>query len=273
MKQWRVSVAFCLVVLLWAPLCGAGRRGPGKYCGVAVFDRWDGCTLYSGVYLMYVSEKTKESLRKYAGQAVQIDAKEVYQPINPGDGRIGKFEYANGGTIFLDEIESMPLDLQVKLLRVLHDRSLEPLGSNKQVDIDIRVIAATKIDLKQASAEGACREDLYYRLNVITLNLPTLRERIEDIPLLFHHYTLIAAARHECDLPELDPEQLQQLLIYQWPGNVRELKNAAERFVLLGEAAAPDLGEVITATKQGSSANLHDHVEWFEKSLIEQALE
>jgi len=187
--------------------------------------------------------------------------------------RIGKFEYANGGTIFLDEIESMPLDLQVKLLRVLHDRSVEPLGSNKQINIDIRVIAATKTDLKQASAEGKFREDLYYRLNVITLNLPTLRDRIEDIPLLFHHYALIAAARHECDLPEFDPEQLQQLLIYQWPGNVRELKNAAERFVLLGEAAAPDLGEVITATEQGNSANLHDRVEWFEKSLIEQALE
>ena len=187
--------------------------------------------------------------------------------------RVGKFEYANGGTIFLDEIESMPLDLQVKLLRVLHDRMVEPLGSNQQIKIDIRVIAATKTDLKQACAEGSFREDLYYRLNVITLNLPTLRERIEDIPLLFHHYALIAAARHECDLPEFDPEQLQQLLIYQWPGNVRELKNAAERFVLLGEAAAPSLGEVIYATEQGGSANLHNRVEWFEKSLIEQALE
>ena len=187
--------------------------------------------------------------------------------------RVGKFEYANRGTIFLDEIESMPLDLQVKLLRVLHDRTVEPLGSNKQIDIDIRVIAATKTDLKQASAKGSFREDLYYRLNVITLTLPTLRERIEDIPLLFHHYALIAAARHECDLPELDPEQLQQFIIYQWPGNVRELKNAAERFVLLGETAAPNLGEVIHATEQGNSANLHNRVEWFEKSLIEQALE
>jgi len=187
--------------------------------------------------------------------------------------RVGKFEYANGGTIFLDEIESMPLDLQVKLLRILHDRMVEPLGSNQQIKIDIRVIAATKTDLKQACAEGSFREDLYYRLNVITLNLPALRERIEDIPLLFHHYALIAAARHECDLPEFDPEQLQQLLIYQWPGNIRELKNAAERFVLLGETAAPNLGEVIYATEQGDSANLHDRVEWFEKSLIEQALE
>ncbi len=187
--------------------------------------------------------------------------------------RIGKFEYANGGTIFLDEIESMPLELQVKLLRVLQERIVEPLGSNKQVKINIRIIAATKTDLKQASETGGFREDLYYRLNVITLSLPTLRDRVEDIPLLFHHYTLIAAARHECDLPEFDPEQLQQLVTYQWPGNVRELKNTAERFVLLGETTEQNLGEVIRANANGDSANLHDRVEWFEKSLIEQALE
>lgn len=187
--------------------------------------------------------------------------------------RIGKFEYANGGTVFLDEIESMPIDLQVKLLRVLQERVVDPLGSNKQIAIDIRVIAATKIDLKQASSEGKFREDLYYRLNVITLGLPTLRDRLEDIPLLFHHYALIAAARHECDLPELDPEQLQQFLIYHWPGNVRELKNAAERFVLLGDATDQNLDDVIHASTQSDSNNLHERVEWFEKSLIEQALE
>ena len=188
--------------------------------------------------------------------------------------RIGKFEYANGGTIFLDEIESMPLDLQVKLLRVIQERVVEPLGSNKQIPIDIRVIAATKTDLKLASEQGLFREDLYYRLNVITLNLPTLRDRVEDIPLLFHHYALIAAARHECDLPEFDPEQLQQLLIYQWPGNVRELKNAAERFVLLGEATElHKSGDIIHAREQSATASLQLRVEWFEKNLIEQALE
>jgi two-component system C4-dicarboxylate transport response regulator DctD len=187
--------------------------------------------------------------------------------------RIGKFEYANGGTIFLDEIESMPLDLQVKLLRVLHERVVEPLGSNKQLPIDIRVIAATKIDLKQASAEGSFREDLYYRLNVITLSLPTLRDCVEDIQLLFHHYALIAAARHESDLPELSSEQLQQLLMYHWPGNVRELKNAAERFVLTGDASNLDLDEIIRATAQGEAVDLHNRVEWFEKNLIEQALD
>ncbi|MCP4237467.1 MAG: sigma-54-dependent Fis family transcriptional regulator, partial [Aestuariibacter sp.] len=174
--------------------------------------------------------------------------------------RVGKFEYANRGTIFLDEIESMALDLQVKLLRVLQEREVEPLGSNKQVRLDIRVIAATKVDLKQACAEGRFREDLYYRLNVITLKLPALRDHVEDIPLLFHHYALIAAARHECDLPEFDP---QQLLIYQWPGNIRELKNAAERFVLLGESTEQNLGDIIHARSGNDSANLHDSVEWF----------
>ena len=93
MRRWKVVVTCCLGVLLCAVLCEAGIRAPGKYCGVVIFDRWGGCTLYSGIYIMYVSEKTKEGLRKYAGQAVQIDAQEVHQPINPGDGRIGKFEY------------------------------------------------------------------------------------------------------------------------------------------------------------------------------------
>ncbi len=188
--------------------------------------------------------------------------------------RIGKFEYANGGTVFLDEIESMPFDLQVKLLRVIQERIVEPLGSNKQLSIDIRVIAATKIDLKQASEQNVFREDLYYRLNVITLKLPALRDCVEDIPLLFHHYALISAARHKCDLPEIDTDQLQQFLIYQWPGNVRELKNAAERFVLLGEAGEDHKpGEIIDGREQAGSASLQIRVEWFEKNLIEQALE
>ena len=186
--------------------------------------------------------------------------------------RIGKFEYANGGTVFLDEIESMPLDLQVKLLRVLQERIVEPLGSNKQIELDIRVIAATKIDLKLASEQGKFREDLYYRLNVITLNLPTLRDRVEDISLLFHHCTLVAAARHESDVPQLSPDQLQQLLMHQWPGNVRELKNIAERFVLLGNASGFDLDQIIHAPETSESMDLHNRVEWFEKNLIQQAL-
>lgn len=186
--------------------------------------------------------------------------------------RVGKFEYADGGTVFLDEIESMPLESQVKLLRVLQERVVEPLGSNKQVEIDVRVIAATKIDLREAASRGEFREDLYYRLNMITLNLPALRDRVEDIPLLFHHFTLIASARHECDAPALAAEQLQQLLMNEWPGNVRELKNAAERFVLLGSDF--EFGSVDTKAFVGHRAMaLSERVEWFEKNLIEKALE
>jgi len=187
--------------------------------------------------------------------------------------RVGKFEYASGGTVFLDEIESMPIDLQVKLLRVLQERIVEPLGANRQIPIDVRVIAATKIDLKRAATEGKFREDLYYRLNVITLNLPALRDRVEDIPLLFHHFAIIAAARHECELPTLDPEQLQQLVINDWPGNVRELKNAAERFVLLGATSGPELDQIMSIPALSKPMSLHERIEWFEKSLIEKALQ
>jgi two-component system C4-dicarboxylate transport response regulator DctD len=187
--------------------------------------------------------------------------------------RVGKFEFASGGTVFLDEIESMPIDLQVKLLRVLQERVVEPLGANRQIPINVRVIAATKIDLKRAATEGKFREDLYYRLNVITLNLPALRDRVEDIPLLFHHFAIIAAARHECELPTLDPEQLQQLVINDWPGNVRELKNAAERFVLLGATSWPELDQIMSIPALSKPMSLHERVEWFEKSLIEKALQ
>ena len=186
--------------------------------------------------------------------------------------RVGKFAYADGGTIFLDEIESMPLELQVKLLRVLQERVVEPLGSNKLVPIDVRVIAATKSDLREASNQGSFREDLYYRLNVITLNIPPLRERVEDIPLLFHHFAAVAAARHQCDIPALESDELQQLLMNPWPGNVRELKNVAERFILLGSGIHLDGGGEPTAPGH-ANMTLQERVEWFEKNLIEKALE
>ena len=115
--------------------------------------------------------------------------------------RIGKLEHANGGTVFLDEIESMPLALQVKLLRVLQERSIERLGANEAVTLDIRVITATKVDLKVAAEEGGFREAFYYRLNVVTLALPALRERREDIPLLFQHFAVIAANRSGLEAP------------------------------------------------------------------------
>ena len=186
--------------------------------------------------------------------------------------RVGRFEHANGGTVFLDEIESMPLNLQVKVLRVLQEREVEPLGSNNQIPVDVRIIAATKVDLQEAIEAGAFREDLYYRINVVMVNLPTLRDRIDDIPLLFHHFALLASARHDCDLPMLEAEQLQYILTNPWPGNVRELKNAAERFVLLGQGPEFE-NSLFGPPLEQIPETLHKRVESFEKNLIEQALE
>ncbi|MEZ1315469.1 sigma-54 dependent transcriptional regulator [Pseudomonas fluorescens] len=146
--------------------------------------------------------------------------------------RIGKLEYADGGTLFLDEIESMPLAQQVKLLRVLQEQKLERLGSNQSIRVDLRIIAATKPDLLDEARAGRFREDLAYRLNVAELRLPPLRERREDIPLLYQAFTRHAAERLGRTIAPLSGAQLSRLLSHDWPGNVRELANVAERQVL-----------------------------------------
>jgi two-component system C4-dicarboxylate transport response regulator DctD len=182
--------------------------------------------------------------------------------------RIGKFEHAQGGTLFLDEIESMPMQAQIRLLRVLQERVIERVGSNELLPLDIRVIAATKVDLKKAADAGEFRQDLYYRLNIVTLDLPALRERKEDIAALFHHFLLVAASRYGKSAPALPNSALSQLLSHDWPGNVRELRNAAERFVLLGKLT--QFGENIEQSNQPLS--LATQVAEFERSAIEQAL-
>jgi len=186
--------------------------------------------------------------------------------------RVGRIEHASGGTLFLDEIESMPLSLQVKLLRVIQERVVEPLGSNEQIPVDLRVVAATKVDLRQAASEGKFREDLYYRLNVVVVTIPPLRERRDDIPLLFQHFVLQATARYNRDPRALTPAQSQRLMTHGWPGNVRELRNAADRFVLgLDDAlAAPSAGT--GAAPAGTGLSLAEQVDLFEKSLIESEL-
>lgn len=146
--------------------------------------------------------------------------------------RIGLVEYAKGGTLFLDEIESMPLNLQSKLLRMLQERVITRLGSNEEIEVDIRVIAATKVDLLEAANRNEFREDVYYRLNVADLQIPPLNERREDIPLLFEHFAQELAARHQREVPVLSRENIQLLMAYDWRGNVRELRNIAERFIL-----------------------------------------
>ncbi|SDH68407.1 two-component system, response regulator AauR [Pseudomonas benzenivorans] len=181
--------------------------------------------------------------------------------------RIGKIEHADGGSLFLDEVESMPLNLQIKLLRVLQEHSLERLGSNQSIAVDCRVIAATKADLDQLGRAGQFRSDLYYRLNVVTLELPPLRERREDIGLLFEHFLQLAALRFDRPAPELDHATLAALMAHDWPGNVRELRNVAERFAL-GLPAFKHSGLADGA----GGPSFAEAVEAFERNLLGDAL-
>ncbi len=178
--------------------------------------------------------------------------------------RIGRIEHAAGGTLFLDEIESMPLAQQVKLLRVLQEKTLERLGSNRSIEVDLRVISAAKPDLLEEVRGGRFREDLLYRLNVAELHIPPLRERREDIPLLFEHFASQAAQRHGRAAPPMTPGELTQLLAHDWPGNVRELINAAERHALGLSAPAP-------ASSGGQS--LAEQMEAFEAQCLHNALQ
>ncbi|HDL09866.1 MAG TPA: sigma-54-dependent Fis family transcriptional regulator [Candidatus Omnitrophica bacterium] len=148
--------------------------------------------------------------------------------------RPGKFELANSGTIFLDEIGDMPLFTQAKILRVLQEKEVERLGSEKPVKVDVRIISATNVDLTQAVKEGKFREDLYYRLNVFHIHLPPLRERREDIPLLVLHF-LNKYAREENKIKAISIEALEKLINYNWPGNVRELENVIQRAIILAQ--------------------------------------
>jgi len=182
--------------------------------------------------------------------------------------RVGKIEHASGGTLFLDEIDSMPLSTQTKLLRALQERVIERLGSNRNIAVDLRPIAASKLDLRAASSDGQFRPDLYYRLSVAELTIPPLRDRIEDVPLLFEYFAASAAAAHERELRPVTSATLTMLITHQWPGNVRELRNAAERYALgLPGPLMPQ------ATVTGSERlSLADQVEAFERALIERCL-
>ncbi|MDR2935678.1 MAG: sigma-54 dependent transcriptional regulator [Candidatus Adiutrix sp.] len=149
--------------------------------------------------------------------------------------RIGRFEMADGGTIFLDEIGDMSPKLQVKLLRVVQEHEIERVGGDRIIPVDIRIITATNVDLVRAVEEGRFREDLFYRLNVIPITMPPLRERLEDVPLLVEHFLARLAATRGSLVTGLTPEVLGRLLAYDWPGNVRELENLVERMVTLAD--------------------------------------
>ena len=195
----------------------------------------------------------------------------------------GLFEVADGGTIFLDEIGTMRMDMQAKILRVLQDRRFMHVGGTQEIQVDVRIVAATNVNLEQAVKEGRFREDLFYRLNVISLELPPLRNRKGDIPLLASHYLKFYAEENGFPPPELAPEALRLLMDYEWPGNVRELENAMERGVVLsnGPTLTADLlpaqlrGNTFSTAllEQRPDASLFDVMEDIERRIIADRLE
>ena len=200
--------------------------------------------------------------------------------------RIGRFELAAGGTIFLDEIGDLPLDLQVALLRVLQDQQFERVGSSRTLRANARVVAATHRDLRAAVAGDTFREDLYYRLSVFPIELPPLRERRDDVPALVEHFARRLAARRGLRYVGVDPGSLDRLMAYDWPGNVRELANVVERAMILSDGGPLQLEDFVpqamdtpradgawVSPAAGTHGNLREGLRAQEKKLIEDALE
>ncbi|WP_426416015.1 sigma-54-dependent transcriptional regulator [Aestuariirhabdus sp. LZHN29] len=187
--------------------------------------------------------------------------------------RIGKFEYANGGTLFFDEIESMPINLQAKVLRAIQEQRIERLGSNQTIELNNRILSASKVNLQE---HKDFRQDLYYRLNISEIHIPPLRERGDDIPLLFNHFSEQAANDNSLPARLLEEQDNQILMDHNWPGNVRELRNIATRFAL-GKRTLHELLEQKTSTfehprDQHSPRSLAQKVNQYESNLIQQSL-
>ena len=191
----------------------------------------------------------------------------------------GRFALADGGTIFLDEIATLGLPVQSKLLRVLQEREFEPLGSERTERVDVRVIAATNRDLRAMASEGRFQEDLYYRLHVIPIDLPPLRQRLDDLPALVDHFVQKFSQRLGKRITGVDETAMAELRRYHWPGNIRELENTIERAVVLttGPRLTPDtvwvMGTAAAPTTGLPSLRLHQNVEWVERETIRRALE
>lgn len=167
------------------------------------------------------------------------------------DRRTGRFEAASGGTLFIDEIGDFEVTLQVKLLRVMENRTITPVGGNKDIKVDTRVLAATSRDIRQMMAEGKFREDLYYRLNVITVELPPLRHRLDDIPLLVRRFMDRVNEQNGTKVTAVKPEVIDALQQYDWPGNVRELLNIVERMMVLGDKAQIEIDDLPSYIRSG----------------------
>jgi len=196
--------------------------------------------------------------------------------------KLGKFELAQGGTLFLDEIGTLRPELQAKLLRVLQEREIERVGGTRPVKIDVRFIAATNTNLKAAVVSGAFREDLYYRLNVVPVVVPPLRERIQDVPLLVEHFTRRDNRRFHKRVEGLSPEALAALNAYRWPGNVRELENVIERCVVLAEGPIIQLNDLpldvslpqqATKVRAAEALPLNEATDQFEQQIVLRVLE
>lgn len=201
--------------------------------------------------------------------------------------KMGRFEAANGGTIFLDEIGDMSLRLQVKILRVLQERKFEPVGSTKSVDIDVRIMAATNRNLEEMVKSGEFREDLYYRLNVIPVRIPALRQRPSDIPVLLGHFLRLYSQINNVEVPNIPQDVMSLLMNYKWPGNVRELENTVERLVVLRGSQTVRMSDLpdkflkvsdsifknSTLHIPESGISLKNAVNDFENTLILKALE
>ncbi|TDX88290.1 two-component system C4-dicarboxylate transport response regulator DctD [Neorhizobium sp. R1-B] len=185
--------------------------------------------------------------------------------------RVGRIEHANGGTLFLDEIESMPPSTQIQMLRVLEMREVTPLGTNEVRPVDLRVVAAAKVDLGDPQRRGDFRDDLYYRLNVVTISIPPLRERRDDIPLLFGHFAERAATRFKREVPAISSAVHRHLRDHDWPGNVRELSHFAERFILGVEQLPAKLPLLETETAE--TLSLPERMDRYEANIIREALD
>ena len=158
--------------------------------------------------------------------------------------RIGKFEYAHGGTLFLDEVGDMPLPTQIKLLRVLENHEITRVGSNEPISVNVRILSATNRDLEQAIAAGTFREDLYHRLKVVSIRLPRLAQRNQDIPLLIDHFVKMHSGRHQKDIKSMSTAARRRLMAFDWPGNVRQLKNTVESMVVVDYDGVLDLDDL-----------------------------
>ena len=203
--------------------------------------------------------------------------------------RIGKFEYANGGTLFLDEVGEMPMDTQIKLLRVLEDGKITRVGANEPISVNVRLVAATNAPLAEMVDKGTFRKDLYYRLNVVNINLPPLRERRGDIPLLIDHFLKEMMTRHGKHVEGMSKGARQALMAYDWPGNIRQLRNTVERMLVVDMDGLLDLQDLpdeiappggsreetgrYTSTKGGADALIGRQLTEVERYYIEQALE